>query len=1049
VTRTSNVTYDPKGRFIITKTNALGQTNSQNTTFDAKWGKPLTETTINNLTTIYEYDGYGRAKKVTVPEGYSVTTAYLWDVKTGNGSNTADVDNSIYYTYTQHPGRPDTKTWYDVVGRERKTTKEGWNNKEIWSVITYDALGRPKTKTLPFFAGEAATLTTIAYNNYGLPATETNSIGTTTYSYNFDPNLLYKMSLSTYLTTTVQNPMGQVMKSVTDGAGKAISSTDNKGILTETDYDSWGNPVRSAVAGVALVNMSYDAYGRQTNLIDKNAGETTYTYNSFGELVKQVSPKGTHTMEYDLLGRVKKRTGTEGTTNYTYVTSGDGINQVASIIGFAGEIKSFTYDKFGRTLTETDVIDATTFTNTYVYDLYSNLTKVTYPSTIAIDREYDANGYLKTIKTGATTIFENIGINALGQYRTYKLGSNQYVFKTFNEYGAPTNFRAGTNATNFDNIQNLSFDFELKTGNLTSRTDTRKGKVEYFKYDALNRLETAQVGNIGQAVTALSGIKYTFTFADNGNITSKTDVGTYDYDPKKIHAIAGIINPVAQVPTLGQAITYSPYHQPLTIVENNYTLTYTYSADYQRIKGILTQNGIENNKRYYFGDFERDITSGVSRDIHYIGADGLNCIIEKVGTATNIYYTYQDYLGSLLAVTNATGTVVMEQNFDAWGRNRNTTDWTYNNIAAPTLTWLTRGYTGHEHLPVFGLINMNGRLYDPLLGRMLSPDNYTHGGSQGYNRYTYAMNNPLKYTDPDGQNPILIAGGIALGGLANVYMQVQLGNIHNGWDLAKAFGVGAVATAAAIWTGGATAAAAGLGTTGIASGLVSGAIGSGFASVVQGMGNFAFFNTSYSPRDLAKGIIIGGISGGILGGLFAWARGENLWWGNTVRTSPMAAIRDFLQKTDYLSGNSSSTGNRFHWEEWNTFDENSVTVHAAKRFGGDNYVSSMDVVREIYHGEKIQDLITLAQDRTFSTGVEHAIVKLGPNSIAPGARVLVSGGPHGISFAPDEISLLFGHTHPYVTGASRGDFQALIILNQSKQYIFEGFNKIPLIIRKP
>ena len=74
----------------------------------------------------------------------------------------------------------------------------------------------------------------------------------------------------------------------------------------------------------------------------------------------------------------------------------------------------------------------------------------------------------------------------------------------------------------------------------------------------------------------------------------------------------------------------------------------------------------------------------------------MNCIIEKVGTATNIYYTYQDYLGSLLAVTNATGAVVMEQNFDAWGRNRNTTDWTYNNIAAPTLTWQTRGYTGER-----------------------------------------------------------------------------------------------------------------------------------------------------------------------------------------------------------------------------------------------------------------------------------------------------------------------------------------------------------------
>jgi RHS repeat-associated protein len=58
-----------------------------------------------------------------------------------------------------------------------------------------------------------------------------------------------------------------------------------------------------------------------------------------------------------------------------------------------------------------------------------------------------------------------------------------------------------------------------------------------------------------------------------------------------------------------------------------------------------------------------------------------------------------------------------------------------------------------EYLLEFGLINMNGRMYDPLVGRFLSPDPYVQypGYTQSYNRYSYCLNNPLKYTDPTGE----------------------------------------------------------------------------------------------------------------------------------------------------------------------------------------------------------------------------------------------------------------------------------------------------------
>jgi len=76
------------------------------------------------------------------------------------------------------------------------------------------------------------------------------------------------------------------------------------------------------------------------------------------------------------------------------------------------------------------------------------------------------------------------------------------------------------------------------------------------------------------------------------------------------------------------------------------------------------------------------------------------------------------------------------------------------------------GHTGHEMLCGFGLINMNGRLYDPGLQRFLSPDNLVQApeNGQNYNRYSYCLNNPLRYADPSGwqsQPVITLPGGLS------------------------------------------------------------------------------------------------------------------------------------------------------------------------------------------------------------------------------------------------------------------------------------------------
>jgi RHS repeat-associated protein len=231
-------------------------------------------------------------------------------------------------------------------------------------------------------------------------------------------------------------------------------------------------------------------------------------------------------------------------------------------------------------------------------------------------------------------------------------------------------------------------------------------------------------------------------------------------------------NPNNVVPSVQQDIVYTAFQQPSVVTECNFNLTYTYGADYNRIKSELKENGNTIRTRYYFSGFEKDNTG---RYIHYVNSPvGLIAIVEN----NNTHYAYTDHLGSIVAVTNDGGNIEVEMNFDAWGRRRDANNWA---LLAPTAgtslpDWLYRGYTGHEHLDQFGLINMNGRLYDPVLGRMLSPDSYVAepSFSQDYNRYTYARNNPLVYTDPDGNNPIIIA--IIIGAAIGTYMGGTIAN---------------------------------------------------------------------------------------------------------------------------------------------------------------------------------------------------------------------------------------------------------------------------------
>ena len=271
-------------------------------------------------------------------------------------------------------------------------------------------------------------------------------------------------------------------------------------------------------------------------------------------------------------------------------------------------------------------------------------------------------------------------------------------------------------------------------------------------YDKMNRLTDIYLGTTHSQIVYDPLGRMTDKQAEGQTVFANTAFAAAQGQPSRPHAMKSAEAGESVFPTASQTVTYTSFDKLQTLAQDGMTLSVDYGIDRQRVMQAFSDGTTTRTKRYFTPLYETVTENGVTKKLHYLTAEtGLFAIFAtQTDGGGTMHYTLKDHQGNLTATIH--GNTVERLSYDPWGRRRNPVGFGYATVAEPVEATFDRGYTLHEHYDEFDLINMNGRLYDPVLGRMLSPDIAIQDlyNQQAYNRYSYCLNNPLRFTDPSG-----------------------------------------------------------------------------------------------------------------------------------------------------------------------------------------------------------------------------------------------------------------------------------------------------------
>ncbi|MCG3115376.1 MAG: hypothetical protein LLH30_06805 [Candidatus Manganitrophus sp. SA1] len=445
-----------------------------------------------------------------------------------------------------------------------------------------------------------------------------------------------------------------------------------------------------------------------------------------------------------------------------YTGTPNGTGRVTSVTDPTGST-TFFYDARGNVTKTVKVIEGNSFTIESTYDSLNRVMTTTYPDTPnpeVVTNTYDAAGNLKTVTGPATSYVTDITYNAFNQRTKITFGNNvstTYAYDSNNFRLSQICTRLTLNCSDPAStpavLQNINYGYDA-VGNVIVMADgVNSGNSQAFTYDDLNRLKTANgpygnftntpyqydpIGNMTynplvgnytypqsgiasvrpHAVQTAGGSSNIYSYDDNGNMTAGP---SYDASGNLTSATA-------------RTLTYDMENRPTTVVNNGVQATMAYD-----FKGSRVKKTVAGVTTYYVG---RIYEKKGSATVKYIFVGTTRVAMKSSDGSVNFYHS--NHLDSTHLMTNVAGAKVEEIRYAPFGGGFSLSDSGSINV--------NHKYTSQEFDSEAGLYYYKARYYDPALGRFISADSIVQSikNPQFLNRYSYVINNPIRYFDPSG-----------------------------------------------------------------------------------------------------------------------------------------------------------------------------------------------------------------------------------------------------------------------------------------------------------